>query len=142
MIFFHLQPATTSSIEGLSRCLRVGIELTITSHLPEESGATSKNTAGSNVLGFVGGLALGLLPILFVVLFAISSFYSVASVPFESSQSLLFLSSILVVAGSIFAIVKRKFGLGVGMLVGFFSGLAVIIILAFLLMAYAISSVW
>ena len=118
------------------------IELTITSHLPEESGATSKNTAGSNVLGFLGGLALGLLPILFVVLFAISSFYSGASVPFESSQSLLFLSSILVVAGSIFAIVKRKFGLGVGMLVGFFGGLAVIIILAFLLMAYAISSVW
>ena len=42
------------------------------------------------------------------------------------------------VAGSIFAIVKRKFGLGLGVLVGFFGGLAVIIILAFLLMAYAI----
>ena len=39
------------------------------------------------------------------------------------------------VAGSIFAIVKRKFGLGLGVLVGFFGGLAVIIILAFLLMA-------
>ena len=116
--------------------------MTISSHLPEESSDASKVTAASNVLGFLGGLALGLLPILFVVLFAISSFYSGASVPFESSQSLLFLSSILVVAGSIFAIVKRKFGLGVGMLVGFFSGLAVIIFLAFLLMAYAISSVW
>tara|TARA_Y100000589_G_C27069591_1_gene594818 strand:- start:18 stop:368 length:351 start_codon:yes stop_codon:yes gene_type:complete len=116
--------------------------LTIDSHLPEESTSESKNTAGSNVLGFLGGLALGLLPILIVVFFVISSFYSGASVPFESSQSLLFLSSILVVAGSIFAIVKRKFGLGVGVLVGFFGGLAVIIILAFLLMAYAISSVW
>ena len=116
--------------------------MTITSHLPEESGGTSKNTAGSNVLGFVGGLALGSLPILIVVLIVISSFYSGASVPFESSQSLLFLSSILVVAGSIFAIVKRKFGLGLGVLVGFFGGLAVIIILAFLLMAYAMSSVW
>ena len=122
--------------------MQVGIELTITSHYPEESSAVSKNTAGSNVLGFVGGLALGLLPILIVVLFVISSFYSGASVPFESSQSLLFLSSILVVAGSMFAIVKRKFGLGVGMLVGFFGGLAVMILLAFVLMAYAISSVW
>ena len=122
--------------------MQVGIGLTIDSHLPEESSSVSKNTAGSNVLGFLGGLALGLLPILIVVLFAISSFYSGASVPFESSQSLLFLSSILVVAGSMFAIVKRKFGLGVGVLVGFFGGLAVIIFLAFLLMAYAISSVW
>ena len=122
--------------------MQVGIELTISSHLPEESSDASKVTAASNVLGFLGGLALGLLPILFVVLFAISSFYSGASVPFESSQSLLFLSSILVVAGSMFAIVKRKFGLGVGVLVGFFGGLAVIIFLAFLLMAYAISSVW
>ena len=122
--------------------MEVGIELTISSHLPEESSDASKVTAASNVLGFLGGLALGLLPILFVVLFAISSFYSGASVPFKSSQSLLFLSSILVVAGSIFAVVKRKFGLGVGVLVGFFSGLAVIIFLAFLLMAYAISSVW
>ena len=126
----------------LLEVLQVGIELTITSHFPEESSAVSKNTAGSNVLGFVGGIALGLLPILIVVLFVISSFSSGASVPFESSQSLLFLSSILVVAGSIFAIVKRKFGLGVGMLVGFFGGLAVIIILTFLLMAYAIGSVW
>ena len=116
--------------------------MTIDSHLAEESGSVSKNTSGSNVLGFFGGLALGLLPILFVVLFVISSFYSGASVPLESSQSLLFLSSILVVAGSIFAIVKRKFGLGVGMLIGFFGGLTVIIILTFLLMAYAISSVW
>ena len=126
----------------LLEVLQVGIELTITSHFPEESSAVSKNTAGSNVLGFVGGIALGLLPILIVVLFVISSFSSGASVPFESSQSLLFLSSILVVAGSIFAIVKRKFGLGVGMLVGFFGGLAVMILLAFVLMAYAISSVW
>ena len=116
--------------------------MTIHSHLPEESNSESKNTAGANVLGFLVGFALGLLPILLVVLFVVSSLYSGASVPFESSQSLLFLSSILVVAGSIFAIVKRKFGLGVGMLVGFFGGLAVIIILAFLLMAYAISSVW
>ena len=116
--------------------------MTIDSHLPEESSSVSKNTAGANVIGFVGGLALGLLPILIVVLFVISSFYSGASVPFESSQSLLFLSSILVVAGSIFAIVKRKFGLGVGMLVGFFGGLAVMIFLVFTLMAYAISSVW
>ena len=116
--------------------------MTISSHLPEESSDASKVTAAPNVLGFLGGLALGLLPILIVVLFAISSFYSGASVPFESSQSLLFLSSILVVAGSMFAIVKRKFGLGVGVLVGFFSGLAVIIFLAFLLMAYAINSVW
>ena len=131
-----------SSIESISKSLQVGIELTITSHLPEESGAPSKNTAGSNALGFFGGLALGLLPILIVVLFVITSFYSGASVPSESSQSLLFLSSILVVAGSIFAIVKRKFGLGVGMLVGFFGGLAVMILLAFVLMAYAISSVW
>ena len=122
--------------------MQVGIELTIDSHLPEESSSASKNTAASNALGFFGGLALGLLPILIVVLFVITSFYSGASVPFESSQSLLFLSSILVVAGSIFAIVKRKFGLGLGVLVGFFGGLAVIIILAFLLMAYAISSVW
>jgi hypothetical protein len=116
--------------------------LAIDSHFPEDSGAVSKNTSESNVLGFLGGLALGLLPILLVVLFAISSFNSGATVPFESSQSLLFLSSILAVAGSIFAIVKRKFGLGLGVLVGFFGGLAVIIILAFLLMAYAISSVW
>ena len=116
--------------------------MTITSHFPEESSAVPKNTAGSDVLGFLGGFALGLLPILIVVLSFISTFYSGVSVSFESSQSLLFLSSILVVAGSIFAIVKRKFGLGVGMLVGFFGGLAVIIILTFLLMAYAISSVW
>ena len=116
--------------------------MTISSQFSEESSDASKVTAASNVLGFLGGLALGLLPILFVVLFAISSFYSGASVPFESSQSLLFLGSILVVAGSIFAIVKRKFGLGVGMLVGFFGGLAVMIFLVFTLMAYAISSVW
>ena len=69
--------------------------MTITSHFPEDSSAVSKNTAGSNVLGFVGGLALGLLPILFVVLFVISSFNSGASVPFESGQSLLFLSCLL-----------------------------------------------
>ena len=122
--------------------MQVGIELTISSQFSEESDAVSKKTARSDALGFLGGLALGLLPILIVVLFVISSFYSGASAPFESSQSLLFLSSILVVAGSIFAIVKRKFGLGLGVLVGFFGGLAAIIILAFLLMAYAISSVW
>ena len=116
--------------------------MTITSHFPEETSAVSKNTTGSNLLGFLGGLALGLLPILLVVLFVISSFYSGASVPFESSQSLLFLSSILVVTGSIFAIVKRKFGLGIGVLVGFFGGLGLVIVLAFALMAYAINSVW
>ena len=33
--------------------LQVGIELTIDSHFPEESGSI-KNTAGSNVLGFLG----------------------------------------------------------------------------------------
>ena len=116
--------------------------MTISSPFPEEQVAAPNVTSGSRPLEFLGGLALGLLPILFVVLFVISSFYSGASVPFESSQSLLFLSSILVVAGSIFAIVKRKYGLGVGMLVGFFGGLGLIIILAFALMAYAISSVW
>ena len=58
---------------------------------PEESSAVPKNTAGSNVLGFLGGFALGLLPILIVVLSFISTFYSGVSVSFESSQSLLFL---------------------------------------------------
>ena len=116
--------------------------MTISSHFPEESIAAPKVTGSSDVLGFLGGLALGLLPILLVVLFVISSFYSGASVPFESSQSLLFLSSILVVTGSIFAIVKRKFGLGIGVLVGFFGGLGLVIVLAFALMAYAIGSVW
>ena len=116
--------------------------MTISSHFPEESVAAPKVTGGSDVLGFLGGLALGLLPILFVVFFVISSFYSGTSFPLESSQSLLFLSGILAVAGSIFAIVKRKYGLGVGVLVGFFGGLGLIIILAFALMAYAIGSVW
>ncbi len=116
--------------------------MTITSHFPEESGSVSKNTAGSNVLGFLGGLGLGLLPNLIVVFFVIAAFYSRASFPLESSQSLLFLSGIFVVVGSIFAFLKRKYGLGVGMLVGFFGGLGLIIILAFALMAYAISSVW
>ena len=131
-----------SSIESISKSLQVGVELTITSHFPEEPGSISKNTAGSNVLGFVGGLALGLLPILMVVLMFVSPLFT--DVYFDSSMSeiLLILSAILVVAGSIFAIVKRKYGLGIGVLVGFFGGLGLVIVLAFALMAYAINSVW
>ena len=116
--------------------------MTISSPFTEEVEAVPDVTRGSKALEFLGGLALGLLPILFVVFFVISSFYSGTSFPLESSQSLLFLSGILAVAGSIFAIVKRKYGLGVGVLVGFFGGLGLIIILAFALMAYAIGSVW
>lgn len=116
--------------------------MTVGSHFPEDTSAVSKNTAGSNVLGFVGGLALGLLPILMVVVMFISPLFT--DVYFDSSMSeiLLILSAILVVAGSVFAIVKRKYGLGIGVLVGFFGGLGLVIVLAFALMAYAINSVW
>ena len=116
--------------------------MTISSPFPEEQVAAPNVTRGSRSLEFLGGLGLGLLPNLIVVFFVIAAFYSRASFPLESSQSLLFLSSIFVVVGSIFAFLKRKYGLGVGMLVGFFGGLGLIIILAFALMAYALSSVW
>ena len=116
--------------------------MTITSHFPEESVAAPKATGGSNVLGFLGGLTLGFLPILMLVLMFLSP--SFTGIYFDSSMSefLLIISSILVVVGSIFAIVKRKYGLGEGMIEGFFGGLGLIIILAFALMAYAIGSVW
>ena len=122
--------------------MQVGIDLTISSHFPEESVAAPKVTAGSNVLGFLGGIALGFLPVLMVVLMFISPLFT--GVYFDSSMSeiLLILSGILVVAGSVFAIVKRKYGLGIGVLVGFFGGLGLVIVLAFALMAYAIGSVW
>ena len=84
--------------------------MTISSHFPEESVAAPKVTAGSNVLGFLGGIALGFLPVLMVVLMFISPLFT--GVYFDSSMSeiLLILSGILVVAGSVFAIVKRKYG--------------------------------
>ena len=115
--------------------------MTISSHFPEESVAAPKVTGGSNVLGFLGGIALGFLPVLMVVLMFISPLFT--DVYFDSSISgILSLSGILVVGGSIFAIVKRKYGLGIGVLVGFFGGLGLVIVLAFALMAYAINSVW
>jgi hypothetical protein len=138
---FDCLPTTTSWIESISRSLLVGIDLTISSHFPEESVAAPKVTAGSNVLGFLGGIALGFLPVLMVVLMFISPLFT--DVYFDSSISgILSLSGILVVGGSIFAIVKRKYGLGIGVLVGFFGGLGLVIVLAFALMAYAINSVW
>ena len=141
-MIFDCLPTTDSWIGSISKSLQVGIELTISSPFPEEQVAAPNVTSGSRSLEFLGGLGLGLLPNLIVVFFVIAAFYSRASFPLESSQSLLFLGGIFVVVGSIFAFLKRKYGLGVGMLVGFFGGLGLIIILAFALMAYAISSVW
>ena len=111
-------PTAISCIECISRSLWVGIDLTISSPFTEESVAVPNVSRGSKALEFLGGLALGFAPI--VLLIYIEIFTNLML----DSLIQIFISTILVISGSVFAFVKRKNARGIGILVGFFGTFA------------------
>jgi len=90
----------------------------------------------SKILEFIGGLFLGVIPIMLLI------FIEIFTNLFIDTLLQIFLFTILVFGGSIFAFVKRRNALGAGILLGFFGGFGLIIILIFALMAYAFNAVW
>ena len=92
--------------------------------------------ATSKTLEFIGGLFLGVIPIMLLI------FIEIFTNLFIDTLLQIFLFTILVFGGSIFAFVKRRNALGAGILLGFFGGFGLIIILIFALMAYAFNAVW
>ena len=103
--------------------------MTISSPFTEESVAAPDVSRGSKVVEFLGGLALGFVPI--VLMFYIEIFTNLML------QALIqiFISTILVISGSVFAFVKRKNAMGAGILVGFFGGFALgfVLVMPFLI---------
>ena len=116
-------PGTTSWLESISTSLKIGVDLTISSPFTEESVAAPNVTRGSKALEFLGGLALGFMPI--VLLIYIEIFTNLML----DSLIQIFISAILVISGSVFAFVKRKNAMGAGILVGFFGGFALVFVL-------------
>ena len=94
------------------------IDLTISSPFTEESVAVPNVSRGSKALEFLGGLAIGFAPI--VLLIYIEIFTNLML----DSLIQIFISTILVIGGSVFAFVKRKNAMGAGILVGFFGTFA------------------
>ena len=110
--------ATTSWIGSISTKLKVGIDLTISSPFTEESVAAPDVSRSSKVVEFLGGFALGFVPI--VLMMYIEIFTNLML----DSLIQIFISTILVISGSVFAFVKRKNARGIGILVGFFGTFA------------------
>ena len=108
--------------------------MTISSPFTEESVAATDVTRGSKTLEFLGGLALGFAPI--VLLIYIEIFTNLML----DSLIQIFISTILVISGSVFAFVKRKNAMGTGILVGFFGGFALVFVLVILLLFLALSA--
>ena len=92
--------------------------MAISSPFTEESVDAPDVSRGSKALEFLGGLALGFAPI--VLLIYIEIFTNLML----DSLIQIFISTILVISGSVFAFVKRKNARGVGILVGFFGTFA------------------
>ena len=113
----------TSWLESISTSLKIGVDLTISSPFTKESVAAPNVTRGSKVLEFLGGLALGFMPI--VLLIYIEIFTNLML----DSLLQIFISAILVISWSVFAFAKRKNAMGAGILVGFFGGLALVFVL-------------
>ena len=128
-------PATTSCLESISTSLKIGVDLTISSPFTEESVAAPNVTRGSKALEFLGGLALGFMPI--VLLIYIEIFTNLML----DSLIQIFISAILVISGSVFAFVKRKNAMGAGILVGFFGGFALVFVLVMLFVILALSAI-
>ena len=97
--------------------------MTISSPFTEELEAAPDVSRGSKALEFLGGLALGFMPI--VLLIYIEIFTNLML----DSLIQIFISAILVISGSVFAFVKRKNAMGAGILVGFFGGFALVFVL-------------
>lgn len=108
--------------------------MTISSPFTEESVAATDVTRGSKTLEFLGGLALGFAPI--VLLIYIEIFTNLML----DSLIQIFISTILVISGSVFAFVKRKNAMGAGILVGYFGGFVLGFVLVMLFLFLALSA--
>ena len=116
-------PGMASWLESISTSLKVGVDLTISSPFTEESVAAPNVTRSSKTLEFLGGLALGFMPIVLLIYIEIFTNLMLDSLIQIS------LGPILVISWSVFAFVKRKNAMGAGILVGFFGVFALIFIL-------------
>ena len=116
-------PGMASCLESISTSLKVGVDLTISSPFTKESVAAPNVTRSSKTLEFLGGLALGFMPIVLLIYIEIFTNLMLDSLIQIS------LGPILVISWSVFAFVKRKNAMGAGILVGFFGGFALIFIL-------------
>jgi hypothetical protein len=110
--------------------------MTINTPFSEEIIENQTSRPTSKTLEFIGGLFLGVIPIMLLI------FIEIFTNLFIDTLLQIFLFTILVFGGSIFAFVKRRNALGAGILLGFFGGFGLIIILIFALMAYAFNAVW
>ena len=108
--------------------------MTISSPFSEESVGAPNVSHGSKILEFLGGLALGFAPI--VLLIYIEIFTNLML----DSLIQIFISTILVISGSVFAFVKRKNAMGAGILVGFFGGFVLGFVLVMLFLFLALSA--
>ena len=108
--------------------------MTISSPFTEESVAATDVTRGSKTLEFLGGLALGFAPI--VLLIYIEIFTNLML----DSLIQIFISTVLVIGGSVFAFVKRKNAMGAGILVGYFGGFVLGFVLVMLFLFLALSA--
>ena len=108
--------------------------MTISSPFSEESVGAPNVSRGSKTLEFLGGLALGFAPI--VLLIYIEIFTNLML----DSLIQIFISTILVISGSVFAFVKRKNAMGAGILVGYFGGFVLGFVLVMLFLFLALSA--
>ena len=122
-------PGVTSLLESISTSLKVGVDLTISSPFTEESVTAQNVTRSSKTLEFLGGLALGFMPIVLL-------FYTNLML---DSLIHIFISAILVISLGVFAFVKRKNAMGAGILVGFFGGFALGFVLVMLFLILVVS---
>ena len=115
-------PGVTSCLESISTSLKVGVDLTISSPLTEESVTAQNVTRSSKTLEFLGGLALGFMPMVLLIYIEFFTNLMLNSLIIPTTP-------ILVFSGSVFAFVKRKNAMGAGILVGFFGGFALVFVL-------------
>ena len=118
-------PGVTSLLESISTSLKVGVDLTISSPFTEESVTAQNVTRSSKTLEFLGGLALGFMPIMLLIYIEIFTNLMLDSL----IQIFIIISPTLVISLSVFAFVKRKNAMGAGILVGFFGGFALVFFL-------------
>ena len=128
-------PGVTSLLESISTSLKVGVDLTISSPFTEESVTAQNDTRSSKTLEFLGGLALGFMPIVLLIYIEIFTNLMLDSL----IQILIIISPTLVISLSVFAFVKRKNAMGAGILVGFFGGFALGFVLVMLFLILVVS---
>ena len=127
-------PGVTSCLESISTSLKVGVDLTISSPLTEESVTAQNVTRSSKTLEFLGGLALGFMPMVLLIYIEFFTNLMLNSLIIPTTP-------ILVFSGSVFAFVKRKNAMGAGILVGFFGGFALVFVLVMLFLILALSAI-